>query len=265
MFSVVIPMYNSEDTIQKVLASVAEQTRVDLIEEVIVINDGSTDASVNKVREFQKNNERLNIILLEQSNMGVSAARNAGMKVAKGDWIALLDSDDLWRCNKIERQVECIEQNLDICFLGAQHPLRFLTRSKNGLYKVSPQELCIRTCPQTSSIVFKKDVAVDLGLFDERRSYGEDMQFYQKFMMKDSYYILVEQLTEVGFAKEFYAQSGLSSNLKEMHKGRNDNTRELYQMGLISKSYLILMLCLNQLKYVRCRGKQSINRLRKGN
>lgn len=265
MFSVIIPAFNCENTIVKVLDSVKNQTRFDLIDEIIVINDGSTDRTKKVILDYIQNNPQVCIQYREQKNKGVSYTRNRGIKEAESEWIALLDADDLWLPNKIERQAGCIKENSDICFLGAQYPLRFLTRSKKGLYKVSPQELCIRNCPQTPSIVFKKDVAVELGLFDEQRSYGEDIQFYQKFMMKDSYYILVEQLIEAGFAKKFYAQSGLSSNLKEMHKGRNDNTCELYQMGLISKPYLILMLCFNQLKYVRHKTQQKINYWRNEN
>lgn len=264
MFSVIIPAFNCENTLAKVLDSVKNQTRFDLIDEIIVINDGSTDTTKEVIVDYVQNNPQVCIQYKEQKNRGVSYTRNRGIKEAKSEWIALLDADDLWLPNKIERQVSCIEKNPDICFLGTQHPLRFLGASKKGLYKVSPQELCVRNCPSTPSVVFKRDVAIKLGLFDEQRNYGEDIQFFQKFMLQDSYYILAEKLVEISFVKKYFAQSGLSSNLKEMHKGRNDNTRELYQMGLISKPYLILMLCLNQLKYVRRRGQQSINRLRKG-
>jgi hypothetical protein len=100
-------------------------------------------------------------------------------------------------------------------------------------------------------VVFKKKDGMDIGLYDEKRRYGEDIQFYQKFFLKDSYYMLAEKLTEVDYDKEYFSQTGLTSNLKKMHLGRNENTRELYDMELISKPYMYLMLIMNQFKYYR--------------
>lgn len=262
MFSVIIPAYNCEKTIVRVLDSVRMQTRFDLIEEIIVINDGSSDDTDNVITDYIKKSPDTNILYEKQDNHGVSYTRNRGIMKAKADWIALLDADDLWLDNKIERQFECIRDNPLICFLGAVYPLKFIGREKKGIYKVSAKELCIRTVPQTSSIVFKKDIGIQLGLFDPENSFGEDMQFYQKFLLKDSYYVLSEELTNLSFEKEYFAQSGLTSNLKKMHKGRNQCVVEMYEMGMISRGYLVVMLCLNQLKYLRRCMQKRINKLK---
>ena len=92
---------------------------------------------------------------------------------------------------------------------------------------------------------------IQLGLFDEKRKYGEDIQFYQKFLLIDSYYVMAEQLTRIDIGKKYFGESGLTSNLMMMHKGRNQNTRELYEMGLISFFYMVFMLALNDIKYIR--------------
>lgn len=138
----------------------------------------------------------------------------------------------------------------DIVFLGAVYPLRIL-RTRKGLHCMTAMELCIRNLPQTSSVIFKKDVGMELGLFDEKRHYGEDIQFYQKFLLLNSYYVLAEQLTEVDVGKKYFGEFGLTSNLRMMSKGRDKNTLELYEMGLISFPFLIIMICLNQIKYYR--------------
>ena len=79
MFSVIIPAYNSENTIEKALDSLRNQTKPELIREVIVINDGSADATADKVEQYKKREScNLNIILYNQQNAGVAAARNAG-------------------------------------------------------------------------------------------------------------------------------------------------------------------------------------------
>lgn len=257
MFSVVIPAYNCENTIEKCLQSVLDQSRLDLIEEIIIINDGSTDDTEGKVNSFGnriKNIagvQHIRFIYESQENKGVSATRNRGIRMASAEWIALLDSDDLWLPQKTERQAELIEKTPDMVFLGAAYPLRFLTGEKKGLYKLSPKELCIRSMPTTPTVVFKRDVGIQLGLFDESMQYVEDINFFQNFFLKDSYYVLAEELVKIGFQKDFDGQSGLSSHLYEMHLGRDKNTRKLYEMGLISYSYYLLMMIFNRFKYFR--------------
>ncbi|MCQ2506879.1 MAG: glycosyltransferase family 2 protein [Lachnospiraceae bacterium] len=93
-FSVVIPCYNSKDTIVKTVESVLAQTIKDF--EIIVVNDGSTDdTDFDCLR-------KLGCLVLEQENGGVSRARNAGIKHANGDFICFLDSDDLWEKKHLE-------------------------------------------------------------------------------------------------------------------------------------------------------------------
>ena len=119
MISVIIPMYNSAGTIQQVLESVLKQTRLDLIREIIVVDDGSTDTSAEIVKKMALTNHKIKLI--QKKNGGASSARNTGMKIATGQYIAFLDSDDLWMENKIERQMEVLEKNPEIVFLGCNH------------------------------------------------------------------------------------------------------------------------------------------------
>ena len=261
MFSVVIPAYNCEMTICDVLLSVLNQTRFDLIEEIIIINDGSTDNTDDIIHNFIMQHLETEIRYYTQKNRGVSYTRNKGILLARAKWIALLDSDDLWKKNKIERQYECIIKHKDIYFLGSMYPLKFLFGKKRGLYKVSARKLCIRSCPSTPSIVFEKQKGIELGLFDEDRSFCEDIQFFQKFLLFDSYYILAEDLITISYAKKHFASSGLSSNLYEMHVGRNENVRELERMHLISKCYMNIMLFFNEIKFLR---RKVIQYIRKG-
>jgi GT2 family glycosyltransferase len=101
-FSVVIPAFNAEATVASSVASVLRQTRTDL--EVIVVDDGSTDATVAAVDRIADG--RLRVI--SQSKQGVSAARNAGIDAARGRYIAFLDSDDLWLPRYLELSAEAV-------------------------------------------------------------------------------------------------------------------------------------------------------------
>lgn len=103
MFSIIIPLYNKADYIAETLKSVLNQTYCDY--EVIVVNDSSTDNSLEVASSFQ--DERIHIYTKE--NEGVSAARNYGIMHAKYDYIAFLDADDIWESDYLECQKKLIE------------------------------------------------------------------------------------------------------------------------------------------------------------
>ena len=102
--SVIIPVYNRYNLIDRAIKSVLEQTRRP--DEIIVIDDGSTDGTDKIII-----NSYPDIILLKQKNRGVSYARNNGIKNAKGTWITLLDSDDEWLPEKLEKQLMTLQDN----------------------------------------------------------------------------------------------------------------------------------------------------------
>jgi glycosyltransferase involved in cell wall biosynthesis len=104
--SVIIPLFNKEAFIEQTLQSVMKQTYRDF--ECIIVDDGSTDDSINVVKKFIEEN-RLPWKLLSQSNSGQTKARNNGIRNSVGEYLAFLDSDDLWPPNKIELQVKAIE------------------------------------------------------------------------------------------------------------------------------------------------------------
>ena len=252
MFSVVIPAYNKEKTISKVLDSVRCQTRIDLIDEIIIVNDGSTDRTEQVVHNYRKNHPELAILYIRQSNQGPSVARNHGIKLARGEWIALLDADDVWRKDKIEKQYSVIQSNNRICFLGSCYPLKFLFRKRySGLVKLNAKQLCIRYVPSTPTVVFRREEGIELGLFNSKMKYCEDINFFQKFLLKDSYYILIEDLVSIGISKKFFNETGLSANLKAMKQGRDQNIRELYEMGLVSGVFFQIMKLISEMKYAR--------------
>lgn len=110
LVSVIIPAYNSIKTIDKTLQSVFDQNYKDI--EIIVINDGSTDGTLEKLREYKDE-----IHLFSQENSGVSAARNFGFKKSKGDYIQYLDADDILAKDKINIQVNAlIDNNADVAY-----------------------------------------------------------------------------------------------------------------------------------------------------
>jgi len=108
--SIVIPTFNRADQVRAALKSVLAQTYPEF--EVIVVDDGSTDATESALQPFlgAKSNRGNQVRYIFQSNQGQSAARNKGAEAARGEWIAFLDSDDVWFPEKLELQVKAIER-----------------------------------------------------------------------------------------------------------------------------------------------------------
>ena len=112
MISVVIPLYNKELSIERTIQSVLNQSYRDY--ELVVVNDGSTDCSLDVVERMK--DERIKVI--SQANAGVSAARNAGILAAAGEYVAFLDGDDLWESNYLEEAVRLIEDYPNAAIYG---------------------------------------------------------------------------------------------------------------------------------------------------
>ena len=100
--SVIIPMYNAQNTIIKAIESVFNQ-KCNYNIEIIIINDGSLDESVNILKDYLLNHKhKSSVKIISKKNGGVSSARNEGLRIAKGEFIAFLDSEDQWLENKLE-------------------------------------------------------------------------------------------------------------------------------------------------------------------
>lgn len=193
MISVVIPLYNKEKSITSTLQSVYNQTYADY--EVVIVNDGSTDKSLDAVKNFvsrlESGERRLRIV--SQANAGVSAARNRGIQEAKGDYVALLDGDDLWEPTYLEEQVKSIQDfpnagmwsmNISIIQSKRRYPLNqgmgdgyrgyvenYFGTKHNDLFF-------------PSAVVIRKEVFETVGYFDERIRSSEDLDMWYRIILK---------------------------------------------------------------------------------
>lgn len=252
--SVIIPVYNSERTIIQVLDSVRLQTAIHEVLEILIINDGSTDRSVDLIKGYIDKYPQMPIRFFSQSNSGVSVARNVGLKNAKGEFIAFLDSDDIWLPHKTERQLEVFDTNEDVVFLGAAYNDKpFIRRGRRitTLFKADIKDIYWSYFPVTPSIMFKRFALQKVGLFNESQRYGEDMGYYQKFWIHYNYFYLPEKLVQIGIGKNYFGESGLTSNLSGMHEGEIQNLKELYNQGCISEFFYFLVRSYLELKYFR--------------
>lgn len=117
LLSIIIPVYNVEQFIEECLDSVCTQSFADW--EAICVNDGSTDCSLSLLQEFASRDSRIHVV--SQSNAGLSAARNTGLKAASGEYILFLDSDDWLENNALERLASQLNGEDMVCFTGRRY------------------------------------------------------------------------------------------------------------------------------------------------
>lgn len=244
-------MYNSEGTIERALQSVIKQDYDGLVE-IIVVNDGSKDNSVQIVERFIELNKEATIKLINQENGGVSKARNSGLKISKGDFIAFLDSDDAWFSDKLTKQIKVFDDNSEIDLLGAAFEgFCFANKSDGELICVKFRNLIFKNYFQPSTILMKRVIIDKIGLFDESQKYAEEGNFFFRVSQEFNCYFYNKKLIIYGDGKAGFGESGLSANLKEMEKGELKNLKFAFRNNWISPMTYILAVVFSVLKYFR--------------
>ncbi len=251
--SIIIPVYNAEKTIISTLNSVAYQSYKDF--NIIIVNDGSKDSSIEIIENYIRIHSDLDIKIISQENQGVSKARNVGLKMACGDWIALLDSDDKWLANKLERQMQILVENPNIDFLGAnrigEYYSFFLNTKFGVLTRLRAKVLLFKNFFPTSTVIFKKSIIEEIGLFDENQKHCEDVNYFIKISNCKECYLLNEGLIMTGDGNIHYKEKGLSSNLWAMQKGELTNLNFAYNAKIITILDYFIILNFSFLKYLR--------------
>ena len=195
LVSVIIPTYNRSDLIKETINSVLNQTHKNF--ELIMVDDGSTVNTKTVIESFKDN--RIKYIL--QKHHGLPAvARNNGLKVAIGEYIAFLDSDDIWLPNKLEKQIESLKKNPEILLVSSNGfilsvkiawvilPLKFNKR-------ITFKELMKRLVILNSSVLLKRSVIDSIGLLDENPKLRgiEDYDYWLRILkFKDKSILLLK-------------------------------------------------------------------------
>lgn len=193
MFSIIIPLYNKENVVSATLRSVLNQTCQDF--EIVVVNDGSTDKSVDVVRSF--NDRRIRIV--NQENGGVSTARNRGIAEAGYDFLSFIDADDIWEADYLETQKKMIERfpecsvfacNYFLKQIGKERvPAKILgLKSNDDMFILDNYfEVASRAVPPlwTSAVVVRKEAIVETGGFMTGVKSGEDLLAWARLAIKN--------------------------------------------------------------------------------
>lgn len=224
LVSVVIPAYNAEAFIEAAITSVLEQTYPQL--EVLVVDDGSRDRTAEQVKAIARRDQR--VMLLQQANAGVAAARNLGIRHAKGEFIAPLDADDVWYPQNLEQQVKCIVAagekvglvyawSIDIDQGGQPTGYFRASRIEGNVYTTL---LLHDFIANASSVLIRKDCLDRVGEYDStlRQQHGqggEDWDLYLRLAQHYEFRVVPDFL--VGYRK---LPGSMSTDRRQMAHSR---------------------------------------------
>lgn len=238
MISIIVPVYNSEKTLQRCIESLLIQTYSDI--EILLVIDGATDSSLDIGKAYEKKDSRVKVI--QKENEGVSKARNLGLSFAKGEYIQFVDSDDYIEGNMCEKLIQSVDKTKAQMALCGFHHL-FLNRD-------------IKKVPPKGGYVLKESTDVFLSLyesgylnmpwnklfkreliqrdFDASLSLGEDLLFNLNYMNE------IDKITVIDEPLYYYIQKNGQDTLSS--KKREDK----YEIAVriceaVKESYLNLL------------------------
>jgi len=167
LISVIMPAYNAEKTIEAAICSVLAQTYKNF--ELIIIDDCSSDATAEIIEKYV--NEKHSIrICRNDCNRGIAFSRNTGIESAKGEWVAFLDSDDMWRKDKLRKQMDFIRETGAVisytasAFIDAAgHPCGYTLPAQ---YRMNYKDLLRHNLMSCSSVIVRRDIMLKTRMSD---------------------------------------------------------------------------------------------------
>ncbi|MCX7590745.1 MAG: glycosyltransferase family 2 protein [Kiritimatiellae bacterium] len=229
--SVIIPVYNAENTIAEALASVAAQTFRDF--EVIVVDDASTDRTAERVSAALGAFGQARMLGLER-NSGPARARNLGIKAARGDWLAFLDGDDTWFSRRLEVQMRLVRQRPELVLIcgttvdydqnpsSSQH-MSCLDEVEIPVRTLRLEDFRIMNPVATSTVLVRKSAVLEAGGFDENLRGPEDFDLWMRIALH-------HPVVRIEYPLSFYRQGESSLS--------TDDRRFLPEiMRLLDKAY----------------------------
>lgn len=233
LLSVVIPTYNRVDYLREAIESVLAQTYKNY--EILVVDDGSTDNTRELVASYASR-----IKYIYQDNKGPSAARNNGIRNAKGNLIAFLDSDDLWHPDKLAKQVAVFVENPSLSFLATGYGeintkyevIKTNVLQSSELRSLQRKEM-YKNFFATSSVMVKKTCFNKAGLFNENLHFAEDWEMWIRILKYYSFDYVPNLLVQYRVHPIKITTTSVSNNITdwkkviEMHSCNGDGFKDI--------------------------------------
>lgn len=240
LVSIIIPVYNASETIENTVKSVLNQSYTNF--EMIIIDDCSTDNSFEIVDELSKRDSRI-ILHRNKNNLGVAKTRNFGITIAKGEFISFLDSDDIWKSSKLEKQLEYIKQkNADICYSSYE---MINNNETSRILRVVPEEINYKNLLKEnviccSTAIVKTDLLKKYPF--ETQFFHEDFVLWLKLLKRGFKAIGIQESLVI------YRKGGRSADKLKACKNRWIVYRKSEELSLILSTYYIISYAINGIK-----------------
>jgi glycosyltransferase involved in cell wall biosynthesis len=232
--SIILPTYNRAHSLGSAVQSILEQTYSDF--ELIVVDDGSTDDTSTYIQEID--DQRLTYVV-HNTNKGAAAARNTGMRLAVGDYIAFLDSDDTWNAEKLEKQLKFLkEQDAVIGGCVSYYRLQFLNSSTVRKINIEPDfyHQSLKGCNLSpgSTLIFKKECLNQVGFQDESLKRFEDWEWQIRFARFYKWAMVPEVLADikVGHTVSFDTVKQSLIKLEELTQALPNKDKKIINMAI---------------------------------
>lgn len=243
LVSIITPAYNSEKYISESIESVLRQTYDNW--EMIIVNDKSSDKTQEIIEKYKKHDSRINLISLAE-NAGAAVARNIALDVARGRYIAFLDSDDRWKRNKLEKQLDFMKKNgYGFTFTGYEYILD-QNNNTQKLFQV-PQKLNYSQALKNTvigclTVVIDREIIGDFRMPLIRR--GQDSLTWLMILNKG---FIAFGLNE-SLAEYRKVEGSLSSSKVKALKRQWHNYRKIIKLPLHKCLYYYLFYAFNNVK-----------------
>lgn len=255
LVSIITPVYNAEEFIVQTIESVKSQTYKDW--ELLLIDDCSTDSSAELIKSFIDCDSRIKYIKLNK-NSGAAVTRNTGLSVAQGRYIAFLDSDDIWKPQKLERQMKLLKER-QVGFVFTSY--RYIMQDGSPMSKVAraPEKidyngLLKNTIIGCSTVLIDKHIIGDFRMANVRR--GQDTATWLQLLKKTDFaYGIYEDLVW------YRVVSGSLSDNKFTAIKRTWNTyRNVEHLSLPKAMYVFVFYAYNAVKKRLIKDRDGIDR-----
>jgi len=209
--SVIIPTYNRDAVLKRAIKSVLSQTFQDF--ELIIVDDGSTDETKEVVNSFRSGKIKY---FYQKNSGGAAKPKNTGIKMAQGEHIAILDSDDEWLPEKLEKQIGFFEEHPEISVLACNFLINGKKEYKIPKYKNLFKRMLVTDDMGPGSImIYQREVFDKVGLFDENLRSGQDKEMRIRLAREYKFGFIDECLVNYHLGHNNISSSGLSIKKRE--------------------------------------------------
>ena len=224
--SVIMPVYNSENCLREAIDSILNQTFRDF--ELVIVDDCSIDSSAAIIEEYKKIDPRV-VAYRQQKNNGIAAARNKGLQLSIGEYIAFMDSDDISMPDRLEKQYRFIEFHPEVGVLGGcAEIVDGIGNHIETLYFPETSfeiswSMCFYDPIINPTVMMKRDVALDAGGFHDSREsemeyYPEDYDLWVRLSEKTNFYNLHDLLLKLRKHDSNITKTRMESTIKNSLK-----------------------------------------------